>query len=61
MDGALARTEIRGKHTGVLVVNLEGGDLLGDTVVDERILLKWGNGVWAGFVWSRTGTIGGIL
>jgi hypothetical protein len=47
-------------------VNLKGRDNLRDLGVDGRIILKCmlkkkGVRVWAGFIWLRTGTSGGLL
>jgi hypothetical protein len=53
-------------YTGFWWVNLKNRDHLGDTGVDERIILrwifrKWDVGVWTGSSWLRIGTGGGHL
>ena len=46
--------------------NLKEGDLLEDTGVDERIILKWISEkwdvrAWTGSIWLKIGTGGGFL
>jgi hypothetical protein len=52
-------------HTGVWWENLTERDHLKESGVDGRIMLKWilgkWDGAWAGLIWLRTGTGGGVL
>jgi len=54
------------KSHNILVGNLEGREHLEDLDVDgktilERILRKYSESVWTGFIWLRTGTSGRLL
>ena len=57
---------VRGEaYTGFRLGNLKERDHLGDTGVDERIILrwifrKWGVGVWTGSSWLRIETGGSL-
>jgi hypothetical protein len=53
-------------HTGFWRGNPRERDLLDDSGIDGRIILrgifrKWDGGAWTGLSWFRIGTVGGHL